>query len=77
MLRARARELTAGHLSSPGSPGVTLHYSGFHEIINDVDDARVFGGIHFRFDQDAGDVVGREVATYVIKNNLQPVHPRP
>jgi hypothetical protein len=64
-------------LSIPAMPGVTLHYSGFHEIINDVDDARVFGGIHFRFDQDAGDVVGREVATYVIKNNLQPVHPRP
>ena len=64
-------------LSIPAMPGVTLHYSGFHEIINDVDDARVFGGIHFRFDQDAGDVLGRDVATYVVKNNLQPVHPRP
>lgn len=64
-------------LTYPTVPGVTLHYSGFREIVNDVDDARVFGGIHFRFDQDAGDVLGREVATYVVKNNLQPVHPAP
>ena len=64
-------------LSNPAVAGVALHYSGFREIVNDVDDARVYGGIHFRFDQDAGDVVGREVATYVIKNSLQPVHPAP
>jgi hypothetical protein len=64
-------------LSNTAVAGVTLHYSGFREIVDDVDDARVFGGIHFRFDQDAGDVVGRQVATYVIKNNLQPVHPAP
>jgi hypothetical protein len=35
----------------------------------------VYGGIHFRFDQDAGNALGRAVATYVVKNNLLPVHP--
>jgi len=35
----------------------------------------VYGGIHFRFDQDAGGKMGREIATYVYKNNLRPVHP--
>ena len=64
-------------LSNPAVPGMEFHYSGFHEIVNDVDDARVYGGIHFRFDQDAGNVIGREVATYVIKNHLQPLHPAP
>jgi hypothetical protein len=62
-------------ISNPAVPGVALHYSGFHEIINDVDDARVYGGIHFRFDQDAGDTLGREVSTYIFKNTLQPLHP--
>ena len=62
-------------LSNPAVPGLSFHYSGFREIANDVDDARVYGGIHFRFDQDAGNLLGRSIATYVIKNNLKPTHP--
>ena len=27
-----------------------------------MDDARVYGGIHWRFDQDAGSVLGRAIA---------------
>jgi hypothetical protein len=33
------------------------------------------GGIHWRFDQIGGNVLGRAVATAVVKNNLRPVHP--
>jgi hypothetical protein len=54
---------------------VTKSYTQLKEIGNDVDDARVFGGIHWRYDQDAGDVLGRAIATEVVKNNLRPVHP--
>jgi hypothetical protein len=61
-------------LTNPSVPGITLTYNTFHEISNDVDDARVYGGIHFRFDQDAGNRLGREVATYVYKNNLRKVN---
>jgi len=53
----------------------TLTYSQLQKISDDIDDARVYGGIHFRFDQEAGVGLGREVGTYVYKNNLQPVHP--
>jgi hypothetical protein len=62
-------------MSNPAVPGLSFHYSGFREIANDVDDARVYGGIHFRFDQDAGNALGRAIATEVIKTNLKPVHP--
>ncbi len=62
-------------LSNPAVPSVVLHYTSFQKILDDVDDARVYGGIHFRFDQDAGGKMGREIATYVYKNNLRPVHP--
>src|SRR5712692_7042535 len=34
-------------------------------------DARVYGGIHFRFDQDAGADLGRDIATYVYRHNLR------
>ena len=36
----------------PAFPGVVFHYTRFNEITDDISDARVYGGIHFRFDQD-------------------------
>jgi hypothetical protein len=57
----------------PSISDITLHYDTFNEICNDVDDARVYGGIHFRFDQDGGNRLGRAVATYIYKNRLRPV----
>ena len=53
----------------------TLHYATLGDISADIDDARVYGGMHFRFDQVAGAELGREVATSVYKNNLKPVRP--
>ena len=58
-------------LSHPGIPEITLHYTKFSQITDDIDDARVFGGIHFRFDQEAGAHQGRKVGSYVYKNNLR------
>jgi hypothetical protein len=55
----------------------TLSYTQLQKISDDIDDARVYGGIHFRFDQVAGVGLGKEIATYVYKNNLKPVHPEP
>ena len=57
----------------PPISGITLHYERFNEICNDVDDARVYGGIHFRFDQDGGNRLGRAVAAYVDKTLLRRV----
>ena len=57
----------------PSISGIRLHYETFNDICNDVDDARVYGGIHFRFDQDGGNRLGRAVATFINKNLLRPV----
>jgi hypothetical protein len=54
---------------------ITKHYTQLKEIADDVDDARVYAGIHWRFDQVAGNVLGRAIATEVAKNSLRPVHP--
>jgi hypothetical protein len=58
----------------PGLAVVTFSYTSLKQIVDDIDDARVYGGIHFRFDQDAGSRLGREIATAVYKNNLRPIH---
>lgn len=60
-------------LSSPAVPGVSLEYRRFDQITDDIDDARVYGGIHFRFDQDAGTLQGCRLGAYVYRHNLRPV----
>jgi hypothetical protein len=67
-----------GHTIAISSPNpvdsaVVLHYTTFKAITDDVDDARVFGGIHFRFDQEAGGRMGRDIATYVVMHNLRSI----
>jgi membrane-associated phospholipid phosphatase len=67
----------AGHsmtLSNPAVPTILLQYSSFSQITNDISDARVYGGIHFRTDQDAGVLLGLAVGKAVYKHNLRPVH---
>jgi hypothetical protein len=57
-------------LSNPAVPGTTLRYSRLKEITEDIDDARVYGGIHFRFEQDAGADLGRYIGDYVHKHTI-------
>jgi hypothetical protein len=54
----------------PNAPGIVLHYSDLRAITDDVADARVYGGIHFRYDQDAGERQGHAVGQYVYNNVL-------
>ncbi len=67
----------AGHaitLTNPAVPTIVLQYDSFREITDDISDARVYGGIHFRTDQEAGADLGRAIGTAVYKNNLRPAH---
>ena len=59
-------------VSIPTLQGVTpLQYTNLRHITDDLADARIFGGIHFRFDQEASEVLGERVAQYVLRNNLR------
>jgi hypothetical protein len=67
----------AGHsitISNSALPNITFQYTTFTQIVDDISDARVYGGIHFRSDQVAGGRLGRAVGTAVYKDNLRPVH---
>jgi hypothetical protein len=67
----------AGHsitLSNPAVPNTVLQYTSFRQITDDISDARVNGGIHFRFDQTAGARLGKAVGKAVYKNNLRAGH---
>jgi hypothetical protein len=66
----------AGHtitLTNPAVPTIVLQYTSFKQITDDISDARVYGGIHFRTDQVAGEHLGKAVGRAVYKSNLRPV----
>jgi hypothetical protein len=66
----------AGHaitLTSPTAPGVTFTYDSFKAIADQVDEARVGGGIHVRHDQAAGGELGRRVGEHVCRTALRPL----
>jgi hypothetical protein len=57
-------------LSNPAVAGVVLNYTSWDAITVDIDDARIYGGIHFRFDQEKGAHLGKHVGKYIVKNHL-------
>jgi len=60
-------------LTNPAVPTIVLQYTSFRQITADISDARVYGGIHFRTDQEAGEDLGKAVGKAVYKGNLRPV----
>lgn len=63
----------AGHammLTNSAVQAIVLQYTSFREICDDISDARVYGGIHFRTDQEAGADLGRAIGAAVYRHNL-------
>jgi membrane-associated phospholipid phosphatase len=54
--------------------GVTRSFKTFSEALEEVRNARVFAGIHFRSACDDGQAVGEQVANWVLDHALLPVH---
>jgi membrane-associated phospholipid phosphatase len=51
-------------LTSPNDPGSTLTYTNWWQITQDIINARVWEGVHFRFSDDAGAWLGGKLALY-------------
>ena len=55
-----------------GAGGATRSYAGFGAMADEQARARVYGGIHFTFDNVAGQSVGTNVANYVFSKIMRP-----
>ncbi|HEX6622090.1 MAG TPA: vanadium-dependent haloperoxidase [Pyrinomonadaceae bacterium] len=55
-----------------GAGGATRSYAGFGAMADEQARARVYGGIHFTFDNVAGQSIGQNVANYVFRNLMRP-----
>lgn len=52
--------------------GTTHHYDRTDDLLKEVKDARVWGGMHFRTSVDQGAELGKEVAGWIAKNHFGP-----
>jgi membrane-associated phospholipid phosphatase len=68
-------ENTAFVMASDGMLGVVRSFSSFGAALAEVNDARVFAGIHFRSAVEDGGATGRAVARYVLGHGLLPTAP--
>ena len=66
------RDDIAFHHTWEGAGGATRSYAGFSAMADEEARARVYGGIHFTFDNVAGQSVGRNVANYIFANVMRP-----
>jgi membrane-associated phospholipid phosphatase len=62
-------QFTAG---SEGLPGVTRTFDSFEAAATEAGQSRIYGGIHFQFDNVAGQEAGVQVGQYVVDNFLLP-----
>jgi hypothetical protein len=58
---------------SPRFPGQPRHFERFSDALDEVIDARVWGGIHFRTADVQGAVIGKEIARWARRHYFQPV----
>jgi hypothetical protein len=58
--------------TSPTNPAYSREWESFSEGIEEVIDARIFSGIHYRTADEDGARVGRTVARYVMSQALRP-----
>jgi hypothetical protein len=67
-------ENTAFSVGSDVMPGVTRFFPNFSAALDEVGNARIFGGIHFRTAVVDGRTLGTELGNYILDHALLPVH---
>jgi hypothetical protein len=59
-------------LRSPNYPGFSWTFERFSDASDQVKEARIWAGIHYRMSCDIGQAVGRAVADYAVERYLRP-----
>ena len=59
---------------SPTNPGFERHWARLSEGVDEVIEARIYAGIHYRTSDEDGAAVGRKVARFVVNHALRVRH---
>jgi hypothetical protein len=60
-------------LTSPATPGVTHRWTNMTAFTEEIANARIWAGFHYRFSTRVGTDMGLQIGEYVVKNVMQPV----
>jgi hypothetical protein len=60
--------------SSPSAKGATRRWNSVAEFVREVADARVWGGMHYRFSSEAGIAMGTRIGEMAAARHLGPPH---
>jgi hypothetical protein len=58
--------------TSPTAPGVTHRWTNMTAFTEEVADARIWAGFHYRFSTRVGTEMGHQIGEYVVKSVMQP-----
>src|SRR5262249_44288544 len=64
---------TAFAIGSDDMPGYSRSFTSFAQAADEAGESRIFGGIHFEFDNHAGLQAGRALGGYIVQNFLLPL----
>jgi hypothetical protein len=59
-------------LTSPTAPGIAHRWTNLWAMADEVSQARIWAGFHYRFSTQVGQDMGRQIGQYVVKNVMQP-----
>jgi hypothetical protein len=59
-------------MSSPTAPGVTRRWTRIADYVTEVDNARIWGGLHYRNSTEVGEAMGRRIGALAVKSVLVP-----
>jgi hypothetical protein len=60
-------------ITSPTAPGVTHRWTNMTALTEEVANARIWAGFHYRFSTRVGTDMGLQIGEYVVNNVMQPV----
>jgi hypothetical protein len=66
-------EIPEVSLTSPFLPGVTHRFTNLWEFSDEIANARICAGFHYRFSTIAGREMGQKIGAYVVRSVMQPV----
>ena len=66
-------EIPEAALVSTTAPGVVRKFTRLSDYVQEVINARIYDGVHYRTSGEAGAAMGKQIGEYTVANYMQPV----
>ena len=66
-------EIPEVSITSPTAPGVVHRWTNVRAFSDEVSQARIFAGFHYRFSTKVAQDMGYKIGQHVVKNFMQPI----